>query len=82
MTQTRDDEGLILLGSQGTSYPQDYDPGVLETFENKHPGNDYFVKFNCPEFTAFFPRRRNWRFPARKEASSSGFRMAACKALR
>ena len=29
--------------------------GVLETFENKHPDNDYFVKFNCPEFTSLCP---------------------------
>jgi len=28
---------------------------MLETFENKHPSNDYFVKFNCPEFTALCP---------------------------
>ena len=40
--------GVTLLGNQHTQYPTDYDPSVLETFENKHPGNDYFVKFNCP----------------------------------
>lgn len=48
-------EGLTLLGSQGTQYPKDYDPSVLETFDNKHPGRDYFVKFNCPEFTSLCP---------------------------
>ena len=37
---------LTLLGNQKTEYPADYDPGVLETFENKHPDNDYFVKIN------------------------------------
>ncbi len=47
--------GVTHLGSQGTQYPTDYDPSVLETFENKHPGNDYFVKFNCPEFTSLCP---------------------------
>ena len=46
---------LTKLGSQETAYPTDYDPSVLETFENKHPGNDYFVKFNCPEFTSLCP---------------------------
>lgn len=46
---------LSLLGAQGVNYPSDYDPGVLETFQNKHPENDYFVKFNCPEFTALCP---------------------------
>ena len=43
------------LGSGHTSYPSDYDPSVLETFPNKHPMNDYFVKFNCPEFTSLCP---------------------------
>ena len=28
---------------------------MLETFQNKHPENDYFVKFNCPEFTSLCP---------------------------
>ena len=47
--------GISLLGSQKTRYPQDYAPDVLETFPNKHPENDYFVKFNCPEFTSLCP---------------------------
>lgn len=48
-------EGLSLLGNQGTKYDYGYNPEVLETFENKHPDNDYFVKFNCPEFTSLCP---------------------------
>ena len=51
----REKEGLTKLGSNGTVYSQDYDPSVLETFMNKHPDNDYFVKFNCPEFTSLCP---------------------------
>ncbi len=51
----RDKQDLSLLGSRETTYKFDYDPGVLETFENKHPDNDYFVKFNCPEFTSLCP---------------------------
>ena len=51
----REKEGLSLLGNQNVSYSSDYDPGVLETFLNKHPDNDYFVKFNCPEFTSLCP---------------------------
>ena len=39
------------LGS-ATKYRMDYAPEVLETFVNKHPGNDYWVRFNCPEFTS------------------------------
>ncbi len=46
--------GVNLLGKE-TNYPTDYDPKVLEAFKNKHPGNDYFVKFNCPEFTSLCP---------------------------
>ncbi len=38
-----------------TEYPTNYDPDVLETFENRHPDNDYWVKFNCPEFTSLCP---------------------------
>ena len=45
-------QGVTLLGNQKTKYPQDYAPEMLETFINKH---DYFVKFNCPEFTSLCP---------------------------
>ena len=45
-------EGITLLGNQKVKYPDNYAPEVLETFLNKHPDNDYFVKFNCPEFTS------------------------------
>ena len=48
-------EGITLLGNQGTKYDYGYNPEVLEIFDNKHPGNDYFVKFNCPEFTSLCP---------------------------
>ena len=45
---------LNLLGKQ-TEYPTQYNPAILESFENKHPENDYWVKFNCPEFTSLCP---------------------------
>ena len=48
-------EGVTLLGNQGTKYTYTYDPDILEVFDNKHPDNDYFVKFNCPEFTSLCP---------------------------
>lgn len=32
-----------------------YNKSVLETFENQHQNRDYWVKFNCPEFTALCP---------------------------
>jgi 7-cyano-7-deazaguanine reductase len=46
----RKDEGLKALGAK-TKYKMDYAPEVLETFTNKHQENDYWVRFNCPEFT-------------------------------
>ncbi len=51
---TRKNEGLQHLG-QATTYSQDYAPEVLETFENRHRDNDYWVQFNCPEFTTLCP---------------------------
>ncbi|MBR4501089.1 MAG: NADPH-dependent 7-cyano-7-deazaguanine reductase QueF [Clostridia bacterium] len=51
----REKENLTKLGSAKTDYPRDYDPTVLESFSNRHPENDYFVKFNCPEFTSLCP---------------------------
>ena len=50
----RTDEHLHALGNK-TKYSTDYAPEVLETFENKHRGNDYWVRFNCPEFTSLCP---------------------------
>jgi 7-cyano-7-deazaguanine reductase len=47
-------DNLKNLGNKA-DYSFDYSPGVLEAFDNKHPKNDYFVKFNCPEFTALCP---------------------------
>ena len=49
-------EGVSHLGSNGTKYPTDYDYSLLETFENKHPGNEYVVTLDCPEFTTLCPK--------------------------
>jgi 7-cyano-7-deazaguanine reductase len=54
MEDTRKEEGLKSLGAK-TKYRMDYAPEVLETFNNKHPDNDYWVQFNCPEFTSLCP---------------------------
>ncbi len=50
----RDRDELKRLGRE-TEYSSEYAPEVLESFENRHPGNDYFVKLNCPEFTTLCP---------------------------
>ena len=39
-------EGVTLLGNQGTVYSDNYNPDVLETFENKHPDTEYVVRFD------------------------------------
>ena len=50
----RKNEGLKALRTK-TVYRSDYSPEILETFDNKHPENDYWVRFNCPEFTSLCP---------------------------
>lgn len=49
-------KGVTLLGNQKTSYSDDYNPDVLETFINKHPDNDYIVSFDAYEFTSKCPK--------------------------
>lgn len=51
---SRKNEGLKALGKE-TRYDSDYNPTVLEAFENQHPDNDYWVRCNCPEFTTLCP---------------------------
>lgn len=48
-------KGITQLGNNETRYPDNYAPEMLESFMNQHPDNDYFVKFNCPEFTSLCP---------------------------
>lgn len=56
MSRTEEEkDGISLLGNGRVRYPDDYAPEMLETFINKHQDNDYFVKFNCPEFTSLCP---------------------------
>ena len=50
----RSKDNLKALGRE-TGYLNTYSPEVLETFENKHLDNDYWVQFNCPEFTSLCP---------------------------
>ena len=40
---------------KGSQYSLNYDKNLLETLANKHKERDYFVKFNCPEFTSLCP---------------------------
>ena len=45
---------LKVLGKQ-VKAPMEYNPKVLDTFDNKHPNRDYWVSFNAPEFTTLCP---------------------------
>ena len=56
MRSDKELEGVTLLGNQGTVYPTDYNPALLESFENKHQGREYVVTFDCPEFTTLCPK--------------------------
>ena len=77
----RSEEGLQALGRK-TEYRMDYAPEVLETFENKHPDNDYWVQFNCPEFTSLCPITGQPDFAEIKILSIPGRRMVESKRLK
>ena len=44
-----------MLGNAAVPVPDSPDRAVLETFENAYPDRDYWVHFECPEFTALCP---------------------------
>ena len=50
----RSHDNLHALGHE-RRIPETYAPEVLEAFENQHPERDYWVQFNCPEFTSLCP---------------------------
>ncbi|MDD6507011.1 MAG: preQ(1) synthase [Prevotellaceae bacterium] len=77
----RTKEGLKQLGS-ATSYATDYAPEVLEAFDNKHPDNDYWVRFNCPEFTSLCPITGQPDFAEIRIAYIPAKRMVESKSLK
>lgn len=78
---SRENEGLQTLGRK-TEYKSDYAPEVLETFQNKHPENDYWVQFNCPEFTSLCPITGQPDFAEIKILYIPGERMVESKSLK
>ena len=78
----REKDGLTLLGNARTVYKSDYAPEVLETFANKHPENDYFVQFNCPEFTSLCPITGQPDFATIYISYVPGERMVESKSLK
>ena len=49
-------EDLSHLGNKNTKYVFETTAEVLEAVPNSHEDRDYFVKFNCPEFTSLCPK--------------------------
>lgn len=47
--------GLKLLGGSDTRVPRSPQASVLESFKNKNPQRDYWIHFDCPEFTSICP---------------------------
>jgi len=72
---------LNLLGGK-TEYPSNYCPEILEAFDNKHPENDYWVKFNCPEFTSLCPITGQPDFAAIYISYIPDIRMVESKSLK
>lgn len=58
MNERTEDElrGVTLLGNQDTKYKYEYDPKILEAFQNKNPGGVQWITLNCCEFTSICPR--------------------------
>lgn len=56
MREKKEFKGITHLGNNNTVYTSDYNPELLETFENKHPENEYVVTLDCPEFTTLCPK--------------------------
>ena len=46
---------LTILGKSKSKYPASPDEARLETFENKYSKRDYWISFDCPEFTSICP---------------------------
>lgn len=44
------------LGSSETQYQDQYNPKLLESFDNKNPSKEAFTTFLCTEFTSLCPK--------------------------
>jgi 7-cyano-7-deazaguanine reductase len=47
--------GITLLKRSAARYPTHPSRARLEAFANSHPRREYWVEFDCPEFTAICP---------------------------
>ena len=79
--ESRKNEGLQQLG-RPTQYSKTYNPSVLEAFENRHQDHDYWVRFNCPEFTTLCPIMGQPDFAEIRIAYVPAERMVESKSLK
>lgn len=54
-TNNQKTKKLTLLGHNETVYPESPDDARLETFDNQYANRDYWITFDCPEFTSRCP---------------------------
>ena len=55
MANKKKHEDLTLLKKNEANYPKSPSKAKLETFKNSHPQRDYWIEFDCPEFTSMCP---------------------------
>ena len=54
-SRTKPYADLTLLQRSRQAYPATPEQARLETFANPHPGRDYTIRLDCPEFTSICP---------------------------
>ncbi|MBP3762322.1 MAG: NADPH-dependent 7-cyano-7-deazaguanine reductase QueF [Bacteroidales bacterium] len=77
----RTQDNLQSLGRKA-DIPATYAPEVLEAFVNRHPERDYWVQFNCPEFTSLCPITGQPDFAEIKIMYIPDLRMVESKSLK
>ncbi len=82
MSSDRKQDGLKALGRISEPTYADYNPSVLEAFENLHKDNDYWVRFNCPEFTTLCPITGQPDFAEIRISYVPGDKMVESKSLK
>jgi 7-cyano-7-deazaguanine reductase len=53
--KTTSRRGLTLLGRANAEFPSEPAAAILETFDNRFPNRDYWVRFECADFTSLCP---------------------------
>ena len=81
MSNGREKEGLKALGRK-VAVKDGYNPDILESFVNQHQGNDYWVRFNCPEFTTLCPITGQPDFAESRVCYVPDVRMVESKSLK